>query len=110
MLGINWSNCKAVTSNASLLTHYTALLARSIVLPRREERGMYITGSHRSGFFFLSFCLIFLLAGCFSSTPPVTSVPASSSLAGGTILHIYRSHFSIFGIAWSPDGKRIASG
>ena len=71
---------------------------------------MNITGSHRLWFFLPSFCLIFLLAGCFSSTPPATSVPASTSLAGGTILHTYCTRFSIYGIAWSPDGKRIASG
>ncbi len=71
---------------------------------------MYITRSYRWWLFLSNICLVFLLTGCFSSTLPGASIPFATSPKEGTILNIYRDHVSIFGIAWSPDGKRIASG
>jgi WD40 repeat protein len=54
--------------------------------------------------------LAFLLAGCVSSPPSVTSIPAATSKLQGTILNTYSNRFPFFGVAWSPDGKRIATG
>jgi len=40
-----------------------------------------------------------------------TSVSAGTSVPGGTALYTYRGHSSAVGaVAWSPDGKHIASG
>src|SRR5690349_24990603 len=64
-------------------------------------------------------CLLLLLAACSSSAgapsagthkkpSPLTRAPASIPL--GTTFYTYRGHTSpVFGVAWSPDGKRIAS-
>src|SRR5947209_3918552 len=64
-------------------------------------------------------CLLVLLAACSFSAgtshvaPSKKSsplMPASASIPLGTTFYIYRGHSSsVFGVAWSPDGKRIAS-
>src|SRR5712691_9465189 len=62
--------------------------------------------------------LLSLLTGCLTAPsairPTPTSSPAlsptASSVRAGSILNMYQSHTSIFGVSWSPDGKRIVSG
>ena len=60
---------------------------------------------------FLLYCLyslLFFLAGC--SSPTRVRPPPIDILQLGTTLYTYRGHFNaISGVAWSPDGKRIAS-
>src|SRR5437764_14699660 len=67
----------------------------------------------------LTGCLLLVLAACSSSggtSPAATGKkfsplrPASAAIPLGTTFYIYRGHTSsVFGVAWSPDGKRIAS-
>src|SRR6266581_3267435 len=64
----------------------------------------------RLALFFIYSALVILLAACSSSHAPITSIPAPSTLKEGTILNWYHSHVPIFGVSWSPDGKRIVSG
>src|SRR5947207_2395494 len=64
-------------------------------------------------------CLLLLLAACSfaaGASPAVTSKKAdllrsaSVSILPGTTFYTYRGHTSsVFGVAWSPDGHRIAS-
>ena len=57
--------------------------------------------------------VIGLVVACGSSplSPSPTSVSAGTSVPGGTALYTYRGHSSAVGaVAWSPDGKYIASG
>src|SRR5207249_5013792 len=64
-------------------------------------------------------CLLLLLAACsFSAgaSPAAPSkkssplMPAPASIPLGTTFYTYRGHTSpVFGVAWSPNGKRIAS-
>src|SRR5260370_27940314 len=58
--------------------------------------------------------LLSLLTGCLTAPSAITPTPALSSTASsvraGSILNMYQSHASIFGVSWSPDGKRIVSG
>src|SRR5712692_8760908 len=62
----------------------------------------------RLALFFLYSGLVILLAACSSPHAPITSAP--STFKEGTILNWYHSHDPIFGVSWSPDGKRIVSG
>src|SRR5947208_6705159 len=55
------------------------------------------------------FCLLFLLSACSSPTP--TRSPHIDLFPPlGTTLYTYHGHFNaVSGVAWSPDGKHIAS-
>jgi WD40 repeat protein len=72
--------------------------------------------------FFGACCLLFLLVSCMptTSSTPAAHTSASSKKPSlkpvavpiplGTTLYIYRGHTNyVFGVAWSPDGERIAS-
>ena len=64
-------------------------------------------------------CLLVLLAACSTSgsaSPAITSKkfaplkPTPAALPLGMTFYTYHGHSSpVFGVAWSPDGKRIAS-
>jgi eukaryotic-like serine/threonine-protein kinase len=57
-------------------------------------------------------CLLFLLVtGLPSSGPAATATSAPGSPSLGTTVYIYHGHNDwVYAAAWSPDGKRIASG
>ncbi len=71
---------------------------------------MYISRSCRLWLLCSGICFTLLLAGCVSTPPSIISVPAATSPLQGKILNTYRNQFPFFGVAWSPDGKRIATG
>jgi len=70
--------------------------------------------------FFVSWCLLLLLAACSSSTSTAPgapnpaareSTPTSPPATDQGILYSNKDHTDkVHGIAWSPDGKYIASG
>lgn len=57
-----------------------------------------------------------LAKGLTTTTTTTTPTPTQSTQTGrpvGTLLYTYRGHYAsgmVFGIGWSPDGKRIVSG
>src|SRR3989442_11956943 len=71
-----------------------------ILRPRWMQRPLLI---------YYLYSLLFLLSACSSSAP---ARPSHSDIFQplGTMLYTYRGHFNaVSGVAWSPDGKRIAS-
>src|SRR5215831_18075077 len=71
------------------------------------------TRSCRPCFFLTCFCLAPLFTGCaLSSLPAAALTPAAtaSSPPLGATLFTYHGHTrKVNGVAWSPDGRRIAS-
>ena len=63
----------------------------------------------RSVVFLLS---VLVLAGCSGTTPPLVNRGTPTPIPMGTTLYTYRGHAGtpVYAVAWSPDGKRIASG
>jgi eukaryotic-like serine/threonine-protein kinase len=76
-------------------------------IPRRTVvvglAGLVVVGIAGSG-------IVWLTHSQQSSIPAAPPLP-STSLPIGTTLYTYRGHSSgVFAVAWSPDGKRLASG
>src|SRR5579884_3191743 len=60
--------------------------------------------------FFCFYSLLFLLLGACSSSSSVRRPQVELFQPLGTMLYTYHGHFnSVSDVAWSPDGKRIAS-
>jgi WD40 repeat protein len=58
-----------------------------------------------------SVCLFLLLAACSAVPAPSAATPTASRSALPTTITAYHGHTStVFAVAWSPDGTRIASG
>src|SRR5260370_30012387 len=54
---------------------------------------------------------VLVLAGCSGTTLPPVNIGTPTSIPMGTTLYTYRGHAgSVYAVAWSPDGARLASG
>src|SRR5207248_943716 len=74
-----------------------------------QKRGkMHITRRFVFLLFIASVCCILLLSGCITSKASLSLAPTPLPL--GTTIYTYRGDPPLYAVAWSPDGKRIASG
>ncbi len=58
----------------------------------------------------LSLCLLMLVAACAPAPSPSSVTPTATGSAQAATITAYHGHTStVFAVAWSPDGTRIAS-
>ncbi len=59
----------------------------------------------------LSLCLFLLVAACAPAPSPSSVTPTATGSTQAATITAYHGHTStVFAVAWSPDGTRIASG
>src|SRR6185437_3099433 len=68
---------------------------------------MHMTRRFRLLLLVSSICLIFLTAGCGMTKTTASIVSITPPM--GTTIYTYSSNPRLYAVAWSPDGKRIAS-
>src|SRR6266566_1938433 len=75
-----------------------------------KERVMHNSRRYPSIFLFIMCCIVIFVTSCSSADNRSASAQPSLSIAIGSTLYTYHGHHNgMTAVAWSPDGKLIAS-